>query len=279
MQGQTVIFIHIPKAAGSTLRAIIQNQYKRHVMYAIDGRRVKESVEEFKILPLSHREKIRVLLGHMLFGLHEYIPRPSTYITILRDPVERVISNYYYVLRKPAHRMHDEVTSQKMTLKEYVESKINTQLNNGQTRVISGINDVLFGKCTNEMFERAKKNIENHFSVVGLTERFDETLILLQRVLAWRRPFYIMKNVTKNRPVKENISEDTLNTIEYYNKLDIALYKFAKERFEEDISRQSLFKVAVITFRYLNRLCACKSFKHTLHGVRKSNQNFYSDQK
>src|SRR5678815_616084 len=91
----TVIFLHIPKTAGSTLDKIIDHQYKRTSIFT----RAYISMDEFKILPEAHREKIRVLRGHMHFGVHEYLPQSSIYITILRNPIDRVISHYYMVLR------------------------------------------------------------------------------------------------------------------------------------------------------------------------------------
>jgi len=39
-----------------------------------------------------------VISGHLYFGIHREIPRPTAYFTMLRDRVDRILSNYYYVL-------------------------------------------------------------------------------------------------------------------------------------------------------------------------------------
>ena len=250
-----MIFLHIPKASGTTLHRIIERQYEPTAVFTIDGTRVQESVDEFKKLPEARREKVRVLKGHMHFGLHRYLPRPSTYITIVRDPVDRVISNYYYVLRTPGHRLYHEVKFRHMSLKDYVCSRINPQLDNGQTRLLSGVEGRAIGECSTEMLEIAQKNLQSFFSIVGLSERFDETLILLKRAFGWRIPFYVKANVTRNRPLKEDISKDTLNLIEEYNELDIELYRYVIEMFEESISQQIYtYKLELILFRLLNKL-------------------------
>lgn len=254
-QDQSLIFLHIPKAAGTTLHRIIDRLYKQTTVFTIDGARVQESICQFKKLPEAQREEIRVLKGHMHFGLHEYLPRPSTYITILRNPVDRVISNYYYVLRTPAHRLYHEVKSKRMTLKDYVRSRMNPELDNGQTRLLSGVEGRAFGECSTEMLEIAKKNLQQFFSVAGLSERFDETLILLKRTFRWRTPFYIKANVTRNRHLTEDFSKDTLNLIEKYNELDIDLYRYTKKMFKELISQQTPgYERELKAFEVLNKV-------------------------
>ncbi len=38
---------------------------------------------------------IHLLGGHLPFGIYQYLPSDSRYITFLRDPVERTLSHYY----------------------------------------------------------------------------------------------------------------------------------------------------------------------------------------
>ena len=66
----------------------------------------------------------------------------------------------------------------------------------GQLGAISGDLDTPFGACTSDMLERAKRHIEERFSFVGITERFDESLVLLRRTFAWKPPYYVAANVT-----------------------------------------------------------------------------------
>jgi len=173
----TLIFLHIPKTGGSTLRNLIKRNYKGQPIFSIDGRRARKSIEAFKKLPEAQRKSFKVLQRHMLFGLHEFLSSPSTYITMLRDPIERIISHYYYVLRDPEHYpyLYKKVKSQNMSLnislKDYVISGISTELDNGQTRLLSGMKNVDFGCCPREMLEIAKKNLREHFAVIGLMER------------------------------------------------------------------------------------------------------------
>lgn len=234
-----LIFLHIPKAAGSTLHKIIARQYSADEMFTINGLRVQEDIEKFKNLSLAEREKIKVLKGHMTFGLHEFLPRPSTYITILRDPVERIISHYYYVLRRPEHYLYNQVKSENIDLQGYVEKGLSNELNNGQTRLLAGMDDSReFSQCEPQILETAKTNLQQHFAVVGLSEKFDETLLLLQKTFEWGIPVYMKENVTKNRLLKENVPEATLKTIKKYNQLDSEIYNYAEELFLNQINEK-----------------------------------------
>ncbi len=94
---QRIIFLHIPKTAGFTLQKIIERQYPPQSIYTLEPSNELESIREFQSLDPAQRAKTRLLKGHLNMGqkLHEYLPQPVTYFTILRDPVERVLSHYY----------------------------------------------------------------------------------------------------------------------------------------------------------------------------------------
>jgi hypothetical protein len=186
------------------------------------------------------------------------LPQRSTYITILRDPIERTISYYYHILRNPTHYLYQRVVPQELSLVDVVRGEMTPDLDNGQTRLLSGVwNDVPCGCCTFDMLEQAKRNLRDHFAVVGLAERFDETLLLLRKVFQWRWRglFYIRANVTPNRPRGDSLSPSTLESLRKYNELDIELYKYAQGLFEEQVSRYGCsLAVNLKVFRLVNRL-------------------------
>ena len=70
------------------------------------------------------------------------------------------------------------------------------------------------------------------------SERFDETLAIINKVFGWRTRFYVRRNVTKGRPRKEEIARDGFDLIEKHNELDIELYRYALGLFEELIDQQ-----------------------------------------
>ncbi|MEX2400243.1 MAG: sulfotransferase family 2 domain-containing protein [Rhodothermales bacterium] len=238
----TAIFLHVPKSAGSTLHTVLERMYPSDAVYDIPGPMSARETTFSQLSPEEHA-RIRLVKGHILFGIHRCTPNPFTYITVLRHPVERVISHYYFVKRRPHHRLHDTIASSNMSLEEYVLGGTALELDNGQVRAIYGSDHlkVGYGDCTDHMLESALDNLESYFSVVGIAERFDETLLLMARRLNWnRRPLYVRRNVTKNRPALEAVSPRVLREIEAANALDLALYERSVQRFDEASKRHDV---------------------------------------
>ena len=269
---KALLFLHIPKAAGTTLRNIVERQFSPHVTFNIPGTRAGLAIQQFQNLPEQERRHIRLVEGHMPYGLHQYLSVPATYITMLRDPVDRVISHYYFVLGLPHHHLHHEVTSQHMSLADYVQKRVTMEVFNDQTLLISGAeraesrpsSDHASGDsgtyqeyATEETLRIAKRNLAEHFSVVGLSERFDESLLLFKREFGWRNIYYVKHNVTRERPLKEEVPPEERALIERHNELDIELYRYARERFERAIREQGAsFSRELESFRRANRLYA-----------------------
>ncbi len=251
-QEHVLIFLHIPKAGGSTLHRIIEKQYEPSTIFTIPS--FYSSKEEFRQAAEFQLKEIKVLKGHMFFGLPDVLPNPSTYITLLRDPVERIISHYYYVLRTPIHYLYKDVKAKNMSLKEYACSGLSVELDNGQTRLISGFNFRDHSQpASQEMLEVAKQNLKSQFAVVGSVENFNKTLMLLKKEFGWKMPFYVKQNTTKNRLLKERVSKETLDVIKKHNELDIELYRYAKDIFEDLVNQQDAsFEREIKVFNLLN---------------------------
>jgi hypothetical protein len=245
-----LIFVHVPKTAGTTLRSILFRQYPPddpHLFHFYDFPKDREA---FHALPAERRQALRVLVGHIPFGYHAHLDAPADYITMLRDPVDLVTSLYYWTIRTrydllywyaSAVSFEDFVTSELPVVRELVR--------NLQTRYLSGVE----GEATEETLALAKRNLETAFTAFGLDDRFDESLLLFRRALGWRRTHYVRENVTRGRPKKRDLPEATRRLIEQNNALDIELVAFARERFDEVVCAQGpAFRRELAAFRLAN---------------------------
>jgi hypothetical protein len=259
----TVIFLHIGKTGGMTLRMVLNRHFApseimvlRNPDRAPRNQRLRreETLHQFASVPESERRLVRLIEGHTIFGVHEFVPRPSTYITLLRNPVSLTISQYNFVARKPMHWLHDDVTSNATSLDTYVRSGISLETDNSQTRALAGDTSTPFGECSEAMLKAAKANIDKHFSVVGLTERFDETLMLLRKAFGWSNMFYVRANVAPNRHRRDPVPSSTLRRIEKQNALDMELYRWAVERFDRSLTSDPTLASDLRRFRRTNGL-------------------------
>ena len=257
---RTAIFLHIGKTAGWTLRQILyRNVPRRQVMRVRPpmqrprGFLNDEPLRTFAALPEAERARPRLLVSHMIFGIHEFVPGESTYFTMLREPVARALSQYRHVLRRPEHRLHAAAAAGELSLEQYVTSGVALEMDNGQTRALAGDIETPFGECAPEMLERAKRNLDEHFAVAGVTERFDEMLVALGHAFGWRHLYYISAN-TAPAGQRVPVTDADRQIIRERNALDCALYRHVVERFDGLVSRDPGFAADLRRFQRGNRL-------------------------
>jgi hypothetical protein len=256
----TAIFLHIGKTAGWTLRQILYRNVPPRLVMRVRppadrprGFLNDEPLKMFAALPEAERARPRLLVSHMVFGIHASVPRPSAYFTVLRDPVARTISQYRHVLRTERHRLHAAAASGELTLERYVQSGIALEVDNGQARALAGDVSTPFGECTDAVLEAAIANIDAHVVVAGLMERFDETLLLLEDEFAWHNLYYVRTNTAPSGQ-RLDVSAADRRMIEERNHLDCALYQRMVERFDERVGGDPGFLRRLERFRRGNAI-------------------------
>jgi hypothetical protein len=185
----------------------------------------------FVHLPKTAGTTLRVFKGHLPFGLHESLPQAATYLTVLREPVDRAISTYYFMKNYVLHPMHRRIKRAGWTLEEFIQ---NVPRNNIQCKYLANVG--WDEEVTEAIYERARSNLERHFSVVGLTERFEETLALLKVRFGWKLDQYLSFNRTPDRPPKRKLPAPTVELIQQYNRWDVELYHAGGQLFEKQLT-------------------------------------------
>jgi len=236
--GETcVIHLHAPKTGGTTLNHIFFRQYRRRGVRKIQGHRYEEHLAEITGQPDHEKQGYRAIIGHMYFGLHQQLPQQARYVTIIREPVHRVLSQFHHVRTDPRQPLHDAIARKRIDLAEFIRREMMLLVDNGLVRLISGARDVPFGQCTRTMLEVAFENIEEHFAVVGLTERFDETMLMIQRAFDWRMPLYEPRNIRRSSRPRPPEAPENIELVQDANQLDLELYETVAQRFTESVDR------------------------------------------
>jgi len=240
-------FLHIPKTAGLTLIYILNSFFDYSSIL------IEHSWDQ--LLPQLPKDfsKYRFVRGHFGYGFHRQFPKKPIYITMLRDPIEQVISNLEMLRRIPKLRSKFSI-SQETDFASIIESKTPRNL---QTVFIALDVDVLeltrsmnltnFEKFVlgdlreynqpnifdQKMIEVAKKHLFE-FAFVGLSERFDESLLLLCYTFDWIPIRGRIKiNVAKKRLSQKDLSKKSIDFIKERTNLDTELYNYGKLLFEQ----------------------------------------------
>jgi hypothetical protein len=205
-----LVSIHIPKTAGTSFRNILKAVYgdKNVARFDISMRgvvRLNEQAFEKDRLP-----SFKVLHGHFSYEaiVSRYkLPEEVPLITWVRDPVQRVISNYLYlesrlidILQEEKHDLHILEKMQR-SLVEYARVEINR---NRQSKFLKGAS-------------------LDRFFFIGITENFERDLRFLGEKLKWdKQPELLHHNITETNPRK--FSQEELDEIRSLNMEDVKLY-------------------------------------------------------
>mgnify|MGYP003956269255 CR=1 FL=1 len=209
------VHLHLPKTAGTALNFFLTKNFnvfnygKSHILS-------KEEIKKIK------SKKFNVLIGHIsikeIIGLG--IPK-SNIFTILRNPIDRCISWYYYV------KKGKKIMKKKLDIKKFFNTAHHEILKNCYNRQTYQIGDYAHVKLRNKdekkVLENAKKNIDKFYHVF-IFENLDKGT---HDKFGFILP---KKNKTKHYPKKDKISKEIIDLIIKWNKLDIELYNYIVEK-------------------------------------------------
>lgn len=176
-------------------------------------------------------------------SIHEGQPLPSfSYITIVREPVSRIVSSYlyYHFSSKPHIQRILNPKHKNESLETCVQYSHEGCTPNLMTRYFCG-QERSCASGSLAALEKAKRNIERHFKVVGLLENLKETYLLYKVLL----PGYFKDlDESKGLGLRKNknerrmeLSSSLQERIKETNGADVLLYEYIKERFFEQLRK------------------------------------------
>jgi hypothetical protein len=221
-----LVFLHIPKTAGTSLRSLLQEQIADEALVILDPPLTAGTRREFtRRLP-----QMRALIGHLFFGVDEQLGFHGDYVTFLRDPVARVVSFWKHQQTHAHSAFHAQVKAG-LTLRELVNSCQTLETDNHMTRILvgscaPGMLDSSMNRITDARYlQIALANVAQRFRFVGFMEHFDDSVRALFEALGWPVKAKRHKRLNVLRSAKDTLDDATLEAIRQHNALDLALYQ------------------------------------------------------
>ena len=243
-----LLFMHLGKTAGSTFkRALIPHFSSSEFFLAMRGRQDALGLHYFEDIQAAFAEDfsdgdaaLKFVVGHLPFGTHTIFRRPARYISLVRDPVDRLVSQYYYLRSRDLRGWPAAPKFLRMTLLDYVSSHMSPDGYDGQTRALAGMvcrehvdcTDIDFPPATDVLWAQALENIERHFLFVAPHDEVDSAICIVARLFGLSiesvcAPF---DNVTPNRPLGA-ISTAVRRIAAEHNVFDQRLVEHARTTF------------------------------------------------
>ena len=227
----TIIFNHIPRTGGTTLRVILNKIYGEERVFFINSRDIPSSLERFRSMGVEARKRYKVISGHGAIEYSGLVEKPFR-ITILRDPLSLFISQYYYLRESHNSNFREEVRKLD-SFGQYLGYALVRGQDNMMTRLMDPANKQLYlpdkppplmDAVGDAMLINARNELLIYDAVIEL-DNFDRGIYALSKLLGW-------KSIPLYRPLNKSARDDSVlsndaslkEKVMHVLRYDLALY-------------------------------------------------------
>jgi hypothetical protein len=226
-----IFFLHLPKCGGSSIREALSTVCPDEKIAALNphaSRRAAEARGEdmlrYRALLLPYymaREDVQVLTGHFSWSTeaYEHFGDDWSYVTLLRDPVQRWFSHYFYD-RYKSHSDHFKIED---GLDTFLASDRAREMGNLYARRLTDPTH----REASDVVKQAKENLDK-FDIVGVVEHIDNFVSRLSNQ-AETKVEVSKKNESPSQERKKNALKDEkyVGKVREICKKDKMIYDFA----------------------------------------------------
>jgi len=238
-----VVFLHVAKTGGISFRRILRNHFREsfHVCGVPTIAGIETAMRKYDAVELhSIRTPGRDvhLQGELLRQGRCDLLAGADVFTMLRDPVDHVVSMYFYAVEERQKRPPNYAL-ENWTFPDSLEAFVDRRDGlNGQLANLVGKNWGMDGEKTREDLELVKAMLVKNRVHVGILDRFADSVRVFEDVVGVAAPdeSIPIENRTLSRPSLRAVPEKLKQLIRDRSALDQELYEFGRKLFLEDFA-------------------------------------------
>jgi hypothetical protein len=232
------IFLHIQKTAGTTIIEAVRRHYRNDIV----------SHGDYLNCDAASLKKTAFISGHFGFEYSRQFMEGRYSFTFLRDPVERILSLYYFSRTRDPAEYPIYRAAHEMDLAEYLRAGFDREdikayvWNQQAWQLACGWNDPRQRRITDftdeQILDRAKTHLRE-FHYIGLAETFAaDSKAILADLNVPTPASLVPANVTPQRPHRNDLPAATIRLAEQLTCLDVALHEHAKDLRTQGMGRR-----------------------------------------
>ena len=240
--GKTLIFMQHGRSAGNALCAMLQEEFGDAAFFKLGGVGEK-TVDHDDFLTAAKDNNHRVYGGHFCYGVHRHLRGKIDYFTTVREPIERVLSNYQAWGYGRGYAVEQWLDHDYDSNNGMVRRHIGHGVHKGKPYDFFADSPLDQDLIINEgHVEQAIASIERDFSLVLLHSHLIESTVMLRHHYGLRPLFSMQRQFSNHlaQPVRvENYPSAVIDTIIEKNRFDRLLYEQLRKRFMDRLEAQS----------------------------------------
>ncbi|WP_243050025.1 Wzt carbohydrate-binding domain-containing protein [Dyella sp. RRB7] len=226
-----ILHFHLPRTGGTALRLFFVDQVgESHVSKPITGMKLRDALLQWEHVP--------VISGHLAAFQGDRLPRERYAITVLRNPVDRFISEHFFKKYNNASRVID-TSLQQSCFDECLEQYSNAT-GTGSLVQLDMLAPLGLGRTANPSIEeqlQAARDALDDFNAVGVQEELEDFTLMLCAEFGWTPREVPRSNPAMQRLTMDELTERQRRTLYQLLEPELALYNQALARFRKDRRR------------------------------------------
>jgi hypothetical protein len=226
-RGKPLISIHIPKCAGISFRLVLEKWYGKKLLLHYYDEEKKSMPKKYTLSTgISKKSFIKGICihGHFNlerdFGITDYYPDVDQFITMLRDPFEVHLSNFFYV-KKRGDRAYRDGKIMKIARDNTYDLQ----------RYLSETHSFLMLHFPEKInLQNYIDVIESKFVYIGIVEDFQSSIDNLAKKLGFTPVTVTHENISERT---ETVSSDLKEEFIRGNPLEWKIYEYVLSRYRD----------------------------------------------